>query len=266
MNFQQWALRNWLPHDRRKGKYNQLDPSMIMLTLDLLSKRIGERFPESGLFGVSKELADLGREGKKTLHHLERPIWPLRLLVVGVIIGLVSLIIYLIVMLIEDLSTTVDGWSDFLQGSEAAINELIFLAIAIFFLGGLEMRYKRWIALRSLHSLRSLAHVVDMHQLTKDPAIILASQHRPTQSSPERPMTPYELTRYLEYCSELLALNSKLAALHVQYLDDPVVLNAVNDLESLAQGLSNKIWQKIMILDLATPTPDPLISPKPTAP
>jgi hypothetical protein len=29
------------------------------------------------------------------------------------------------------------------------------------------------------------------------------------------------------------------------------VLAAVNDVESLSQGLSSKIWQKIMILDLA---------------
>lgn len=119
------------------------------------------------------------------------------------------------------------------------------------------MRYKRSLALRSLHALRSLAHVVDMHQLTKDPAIILAgTSFKPTESSPQRTMTPYQLTRYLEYCSEMLSLTSKLAALHVQFLDDPVVLDAVNDIESLTQGLSNKIWQKIMILDLAGPEKD----------
>jgi hypothetical protein len=32
-------------------------------------------------------------------------------------------------------------------------------------------------------------------------------------------------------------------------LNDPVVLNAVNDVESLAGQLSRKIWQKIMLLD-----------------
>jgi hypothetical protein len=34
-------------------------------------------------------------------------------------------------------------------------------------------------------------------------------------------------------------------------MEDPVVLNAVNDLEQLAQGLASKVWQKIMILDLS---------------
>ena len=33
----------------------------------------------------------------------------------------------------------------------------------------------------------------------------------------------------------------------------PVVLSAVNDIETLVASLSNKIWQKIMILDIALP-------------
>jgi hypothetical protein len=32
-----------------------------------------------------------------------------------------------------------------------------------------------------------------------------------------------------------------------------VVLGAVNDIETLAGGLSSKIWQKIMILDVMAP-------------
>ena len=74
---------------------------------------------------------------------------------------------------------------------------------------------------------------------------------RSTESSPGRGLTRFELVRYLDYCSEMLSLTSKLAALHVQSLRDPVVLSAVNDIETLAAHLSGKIWQKIMILDLA---------------
>ena len=46
-----------------------------------------------------------------------------------------------------------------------------------------------------------------------------------------------------------MSLCSKLAALHVQYVNDPVVLDAVNDIEVLAANLSNLMWQKIVILD-----------------
>jgi len=62
-------------------------------------------------------------------------------------------------------------------------------------------------------------------------------------------MTRFELSRYLDYCTELLSLTSKVASLYVQDVQDPVVLDAVNDVENLATGLSAKIWQKIMILD-----------------
>jgi hypothetical protein len=72
-----------------------------------------------------------------------------------------------------------------------------------------------------------------------------------TESSPARVLTRIQLTRYLDYCAEMLALNSKIGALFAQNVDDPVVLSAVNDLEVLTQGLAAKIWQKIMILDLS---------------
>ena len=61
--------------------------------------------------------------------------------------------------------------------------------------------------------------------------------------------TAPELGRYLDYCSELLSLISKVAALHVQRFNDPHTLAAVNDLESLTSGLSGKIWQKITLLE-----------------
>jgi hypothetical protein len=49
-------------------------------------------------------------------------------------------------------------------------------------------------------------------------------------------MTPFQMSRYLDYCSELLSLTSKLAAFHAQYLRDQVILSAVNDIK-LAQTL-----------------------------
>jgi hypothetical protein len=87
-----------------------------------------------------------------------------------------------------------------------------------------------------------------MHQLTKDPdraVRVLAD----TPSSPERELGQAQLTRYLDYCSAMLSLVSKIAALYAQSLDDPVVLAAVDEVEALTSGLSNKIWQKIIILD-----------------
>jgi hypothetical protein len=88
-----------------------------------------------------------------------------------------------------------------------------------------------------------------MHQLTKDPDRVTGRGVADTESSPQRRMTPYELTRYLDYCSEALALLSKAAALHIEQFDDAETLAAVGEIEDLTDGLSRKIWQKITILD-----------------
>jgi hypothetical protein len=134
------------------------------------------------------------------------------------------------------------------QGLEAGLNITILLGAAALFLATVEVRIKRKRALKAIHELRALAHVIDMHQLTKDPERLRA--HAPeTASSPKRTLNPAELTRYLDYCSEMLSLIGKLAALYVQKFDDPVALAAVNEVEDLTTGLSRKIWQKIMILN-----------------
>jgi hypothetical protein len=136
------------------------------------------------------------------------------------------------------------GWGSI----ESGISNVVFVGIAINFLLSIETKVKRRRALRMIHQLRSVAHVVDMHQLTKDPER-LTSPAPDTQSSPERTMTPAQLGRYLDYCSELLSVTSKLAALLVQRFSDEVILDAVNDIETLATGLSGKIWQKIRLVD-----------------
>lgn len=106
---------------------------------------------------------------------------------------------------------------------------------------------KRNRSLDSLNELRALAHVIDMHQLTKEPEHVL-NRGKDTESSPKRELDGFLLGRYLDYCSEMLSIIGKLAALYVQDFDEAVVLGAVNEIESLASGLSRKIWQKIMII------------------
>ena len=70
-----------------------------------------------------------------------------------------------------------------------------------------------------------------------------------TKSPPKRTLEGFELTRCLDYCSEMLSLLGKVAALYVQDFPDEVALQAVDDIENLTTSLSRKIWQKIVILD-----------------
>ena len=229
--------------------YTVLRGDRILETVDRLANRIAERFPESGLARVCAELRRIAASAAETAPRLGRPIWGLRLFIIGAIAVLVAAAVWMASLLLR-VSLDPGNVSEALQGSDAARNDIIFLSLAIFFLVSLETRVKRRRVLRALHRLRSIVHIVDMHQLTKDPNSVFPDRVD-TASSPTRSLSRFELARYLDYCSEMLSLASKLAALHVQYVNDPVVLNAVNDIETLAASLSNKIWQKIMILDSA---------------
>jgi hypothetical protein len=233
--------------------YRTLSIQAIAETLQRLGLRIRERFPEASLNRVGQELLEVARESESRMRSLRRPRWLLRLAVVLILAAMIALMgwaAYSVRMMVKLEGET--GLPELLQGLDAGVNEIILLVIALVFFLSLEGRLKRREALRALHELRSIAHVIDMHQLTKDPEALL-SPAMTTLSSPKRTMTRFELSRYLDYCSEMLSLIAKLAALHAQHLPDPVVLDAVNDVETLAGGLSQKIWQKIVILDTGTP-------------
>ena len=124
----------------------------------------------------------------------------------------------------------------------------MFAAIAIWFLFTVPERLRRADTLALLHELRSLAHVIDMHQLNKDPERLRAS-FTPTPVSPTMGLTYEELEHYLDYCSELLSLVGKTAALCAEESRDAVVLDTVSTIETLTTSMSRKIWQKISILN-----------------
>jgi hypothetical protein len=240
--------------------YRRLDPTRISETSRSLCRRISERFPDSSLSRLAAELLAVSGEAAAISDWLSRPHLPLRVLAGTSIVALVAAVISAVINVRGNMAVA-SSIAEMLQGLEAGINECIFLGIAVFFLLTLENRLKRRRALKAIHVLRSIAHIIDMHQLTKDPDRV--RMHGPdTASSPKHPLNAFELTRYLDYCSELLALISKVAAVYVQQFDDPVTLSAVNDVEELTNGLSRKIWQKIMILDrIIAPNPSPPATP-----
>jgi hypothetical protein len=229
--------------------FSELHPAPIRGTVQQLHRRIEERFPGSGLSRVAAELLRLAELNDEVLAETRRPLWWLRVAATVAIAAVLAIGAWIGLQVVR-LWASGASIPDLLEGVDAATSELIVLALTVLFVTSIETRLKRRRALGMLHRLRSLAHVVDMHQLNKDPEHVL----RPvtdTPSSPKRSLTHAQITRYLDYCSELLALTSKLAALHAQHLQDPVVLEAVNDIESLTAGLSRNIWQKITILERA---------------
>jgi type II secretory pathway pseudopilin PulG len=225
--------------------YRSLDRSKIIQTAERLELRIGERFPKSSLRNVSAELVSLAQDLAVETEKLEQPILWLRALIVLVIVsGAVTFAFFGTFFSFERLAGNA---SDFVQGLEALINTAIFAAVGLYTLVTFEERIKRRRALDQLHALRSIIHIIDMHQLTKDPTLSRGTL-KPTDNSPRRTLTADELKRYLDYCSELLSITGKLAALFAQTLNDGVVVQTVNDIENLGTNLSRKIWQKIMLV------------------
>jgi len=226
-------------------RHRSLDAGAIATTIERLCQRVEVRFPGSGLAGVCRELDAVADHAAETSAWIGRPILPLRV-AVGLLVALIlaGLVVTLAALRAPALPLTM---SELVQAIEAGVNDLVFVAIAVFFLLTLETRLKRRRALRAIHELRSIAHVIDMHQLTKDPEWVL-DRGRETGVLPPRTMDRFELSRYLDYCSEALSLTGKVAALYMKDFDDPVALQAVNEVEALTTGLSRKIWQKLSIL------------------
>ncbi len=223
--------------------YRALSAVRVTSTIEELEARIVARFPGSGLSRVCGDLAGLARQTAARIASVSRPHWILRAALAGVVIGV---LVTLALLVIEAQALKVsDQLSEVMQGLDAGMNLAIILGGAAFFITTLETRWKRRRALEALHELRSIIHVIDMHQLTKDPSMLGAAR---TSTSPDHDLTPFELMRYLDYCSEMLSLAAKLAALYAEKLSDPIVVDTVGDIERLTSSLSSKIWQKISMV------------------
>ncbi len=219
--------------------YRSLDPSHIVKTIERLQQRIDTRFPGAGLGRVCGELLATAHKSSAQAAKLAERNWPLRISVGAILaLGLAAQIAAAKFLHLERFEASIG----LLESLEAAVNLLILFGGAAWFLLTLEERLKRQRALDALHELRSLAHVIDMHQLTKDPTALVHER------APPRAMTAFQLTRYLDYCAEMLALIGKLAALYAERVRDPVVIEAVTEIENLTTGLARKIWQKVSLI------------------
>ena len=229
--------------------FRQLSSDHIVSTLERLAARCRDRFAAASLNNVIDELIGLAKRDRRRSQRLSRPYLFLRGgILLAVLLAFAGLLFVgtQVLSWAQANSTQADVFTVF-EGVEAGLNIVILAAVAIFTLTRVEERLKRSLALDDLHELRSIAHVIDMHQLTKDPTALLRLGPR-TTASPERAMSEFELGRYLDYCAEALSLAGKIAALYAQSSRDPVVIAAVNDIESLTSNMSAKIWQKINIV------------------
>ncbi len=234
------------PSKGSSTRYRQLDGEAIISTSARLEERIASRLPGANLRLVCAEVTQLAERACQRAEDIARPHLMLRVAIFAVIAVFLGLIALGIMQLRWDEAPLRS--MEAVTWLESAVNQMVFAGIAIAFLLTWETRIKRRRVLKALHRIRSVAHVIDMHQLTKDPDR-LSADWQESSVSPRHALTAFELSRYLNYCAEMLALCGKIAALYVERFDDAPAVSAVNDIEQLVNGLSSKIFEKLAIVD-----------------
>ena len=239
----------------RLTSYERLDGSEVRAVISYLRERVDGYLPRHP--GLAAATDELGRIVDALLDRRRRAPaqraalqWTSR----SVILVVLAVSVVAVVTAVRDALATAASRAAFewLPVIESLINDLVFAGIAVWFLLSLADRVVRNDLMRRLHRLRSLAHIIDMHQMSKDPAPLLPDTERPAPPGPEvvspRTMSVRDYALYLDYCSELLSLTSKAAALCAEESTDALVLDPVSEIENLTTGMSRKIWQKISLL------------------
>ncbi|GGM12700.1 hypothetical protein ACFQBY_06725 [Promicromonospora citrea] len=227
----------------------KLEPVPVIETAHRLRDRIGARFPDRGIHRVAQELAALTEQVADTSADSRRR----SRLVRGGSHGLITLVVLVAVVAFgfavdSAFTEAPDNGLDWLPLIESAVNDLVFVAVAVVVLHSLPQRVQRSDLLTKLHRLRSLAHIIDMHQLTKEPES-LRDAFAGSLDDHDVDLTPEQVEYYLEYCTELLSIVGKAAALCAEESQDDIVLNTVSTIETLTMGMSRKVWQKISVLN-----------------
>jgi len=179
----------------------KLDADAVARTIDLLCRRVEERFPDSGSrasAGSSQgSRADAGEGGG------DRRPSPLCVAVVLLIVLIATLLAGTLASLkkprepVERSSSSSPGVRDQRRRADGSGHLLP---------GHVETRIKRRRALAALRELQRWPTSSNMHQLTK---IRNGSWPRPGIRGPAPRLMRFELSRYLDYCSEMLSITAR---------------------------------------------------------
>jgi len=140
--------------------YRSLDPGKVIDTIGVLRHRIVERFPGAGLGEVCAELLLLAGENSARAEKIASRNMPLRIAIFVLLAAGVAALAW-IVRLFTSFPTAVDNVFSVLQGVDAGANLIVLTGAGVFFLTRIEERLKRRAALKALHELRSIVHVID---------------------------------------------------------------------------------------------------------
>jgi hypothetical protein len=220
--------------------FQKVDPEQLGESAAVLCARVQERFPNTSLARIANELTEFVQTSAARVKRINAPppiLRSLRHLSVLASIGCCAFFVYVIY---GSQQAAVSEPLSLFQGVQAALAIVGIPLTLSFSLRSLADRRMRNQTLKELHNLHGLLNAIDMVQLTKDPAM----------GDERRTLGRFELVRYLDYCAELLSHIGKVAALHAQATDDPIVVSAVMALEQLAASHTANLWLKIMTIQM----------------
>lgn len=218
---------------RRPKVERKLDPAKLRETSAQLSQWISTEFKGAGLARIALEVEKLTGEAVATAERIARPNYWIRAGIASLLIISVGCIGWGVAHATKQ---ELIGWFDMSKPAAWPI------CLGIFFLITLEIRWKRDKAIKAVHELRAIAHIIDMHQLGKD------SEIEKFRNNPNAFRS--KITAYLHACTALLALVSKIGELYVEGFQDSVAVDTVAQFESVCNGLNTKIWQKIIAAEI----------------
>src|SRR5688500_6482888 len=126
--------------------YRELRLEHIVATAEKLQQRIAERFPGSGLSHIASELVRIAQETGPVLTRMRRPH---RIVQTAVVIAVILLVAIPGVLIItRGLSALqIEGLGGLLQVVESAIQDIVFISVALYFLLTLETRLDRRVSI-----------------------------------------------------------------------------------------------------------------------
>ena len=110
----------------------ELKSERVTRTIEKLRSRIAERLPKSGLSETCAQLYAIARESDEIVEWISRPNYLMRGLIVIFVVAMFAGLVYSVGQL--DFETDNMGLGEFVQMSEAALNEVILIGAGIVFL------------------------------------------------------------------------------------------------------------------------------------
>jgi len=233
---------------QQSGPRLGLTHEYVGATAKRLVERVQDRFGEDDLTRIARQVSEVAGRSEKRISRALRVGFMIRVLtwplVLGAVLGVASWIGSL------GLTIRVKDAGDLAQSLDSVFQLMLVLGAGVWFLLSIGTKVQRRSLLKALQELNALAQVIDLVQLDKDPDRLHFSTEQRSAKSPTlgKANTAFLLSRYLDYCGELLSVLGKVACLYRERISDEVVLSRLGDFDRLTNQLRTNIGGKMGLI------------------